>query len=147
MAHRFIAFKGLAYGVAGIGLICAFGFFQPGKMDSSIDGGVLQVKMPSEDLTFSYVERSVFTVQMESESASIEGTKMYLGDGEIAIELKAHPSEGIRLQGLPIKQGHMIRKGDSIEVLPGYRKASELRSGDVYVTLPGVLFQLPQRKK
>ena len=110
----------------------------------SIDGRVLQVQLPAQDVTLLYIEaREVFTVQLKTGSASVEGQKLYLGDGKVAIDLVAHPTDGIFLQGVKYHQGDQFKNGSTIRVRAGYKKASELKPGDVYVTLPGVSFELP----
>ncbi len=110
----------------------------------SIDGRVIQVRLPAEDVTLFYVEaRNVFTVRLSTKSASVEGQAMYIGDGQVAIELVAYRSQGIILQGVKYRQGDKFKRGSRIKVRSGYKKASELRPGDVYVTLPGVTFTLP----
>ena len=110
----------------------------------SIDGRVIQVQLPAQDVTLFYVEaRAVFTVQLKTESASVECQRLYIGDGKAAIELVAHATDGIFLQGVAYRNGDQFKKGSAIKVRPGYKKASELKPGDVYVTLPGVSFELP----
>jgi hypothetical protein len=110
----------------------------------SIDGRVIQVELPDEDVTLFYVEaRAVFTVKLKSDSASVECHRLYIGDGKVAIELVAHATDGIFLQGVKYRNGDQFKKGSKIKVRPGYKKASELKPGDVYVTLPGVSFELP----
>ena len=96
----------------------------------SIDGRVIQVQLPAQDVTLFYVEaRAVFTVQLKSESASVECQRLYIGDGEVAIELVAHATDGIFLQGVEYRQGDQFKKGSAIKVRPGYKKASELKPG------------------
>lgn len=112
----------------------------------TIDGRVFQVELPAEDVTLLYVEaRSVFTVRLKANTASVEGQKMYIGDGKVAIDLVASSNNGILLQGVKYKQGAQFKNGAAIMVRPGYKKASELKRGDIYVTLPGVLFELPSK--
>lgn len=109
-----------------------------------IDGRVTRVTLPAQDVTLLYIEaRAVFTVQLKTERASVEGQRLYVGDGEVAIELVAHPTDGIFLQGVKYRHGDQFKKGSAIKVRPGHKKASELKPGDVYVVLPGVSFELP----
>ncbi len=116
----------------------------PPASADSIDGSVVQVRLPNQDVTLSYIERkSGFTVELESNDGSVEGQKLFVGDGTVAIELVAHPSEGIFLQGDQYRQGDQFKKGSTIKVRPGFKKASALTAGDVYVVLPGVKFELP----
>ena len=115
----------------------------PARGDS-IDGRVVQVQLPAQDVTLLYIEaRAVFTVQLKTKTASVEGQKLYLGDGNVAIDLVAHPTDGIFLQGVNYHNGDQFKNGSTIKVRAGYKKASELTPGDVYVTLPGVSFELP----
>jgi hypothetical protein len=110
----------------------------------SIDGRVVQVQLPAQDVTLFYMERqAVFTVRLTTETASVEGQRLYIGDGEVAIDLVAHATDGIFLQGVAHRNGDQFKKGTVIKVRPGYKKASELKPGDVYVTLPGITFELP----
>jgi hypothetical protein len=51
-------------------------------MNDAIDGRVIQVELPAEDVTLLYVEaRSVLTVKLKAKTASVESQKMYIGDG------------------------------------------------------------------
>jgi hypothetical protein len=110
----------------------------------SIDGRVIQVELPAEDVTLYYVERKgCFTVKLETKSATIECQKLYIGDGKLAVDLVAHATDGIFLQGIKYRNGDQFKNGSTIKVRAGYKKASELKPGDVYVTLPGVTFELP----
>jgi hypothetical protein len=112
----------------------------------SIDGGVVQVRLPSQDVTLYYVERKGgMTVELKAESASVEGRKLYLGDGKVAIELVVHKTDGILLQGVEYRQGDQFKNGSTIKVRPGYKSAAALVPGDVYVTLPGVTFEVPEK--
>jgi hypothetical protein len=116
----------------------------PSAWADSIDGSVVQVRLPNQDITLSYVERkSGFTVELEANDGSVEGQKLFVGDGTVAIELVAHPSNGIFLQGNQYRQGDQFKKGSTIKLKPGFKKASALTAGDVYVVLPGVNFELP----
>lgn len=117
----------------------------PARADS-VDGRVVQVRLPAQDVTLSYIEATVgFTVQLKTKDAAVEAQKLYIGDGTVAIDLVAHPTNGIFLQGVKYRQGDEFKKGSTIQVRAGYKKASELRPGDVYVTLPGVSFELPAK--
>lgn len=108
----------------------------------TIDGRVIQVQLSKHDVSVAYIERKgSFTVELETKDASIEGPRMYLGDGTIAVELIAHPTDGIFLQGERLQQGDKIKAGSTIQVKPGFKKVSELKPGDVYVKLPSVIFQ------
>lgn len=112
----------------------------------SIDGRVVQVQLPAQDVTLYYIEsKGGFTVKLESGASSVEGQKLYIGDGEAAVELVAHPTDGIFLQGVKYRQGDQFKKGSTIKIGPGHKKAAELRPGDVYVVLPGVSFELAGR--
>jgi hypothetical protein len=112
----------------------------------SIDGRVVQVQLPAQHVTLLYIEaRAVFTVQLKTKTASVEGQKLYLGDGDVAIDLVAHPTDGIFLQGVNYHNGDQFKNGSTIKVRAGYKKGSELKPGDVYVTLPGVSFELPDK--
>ena len=109
----------------------------------SIDGRVLQVQLPAQDVTLLYIEaRTGFTVQLKTATASVEGQKFYLGDCKVAIDLVAHRTDEIFLQGVEYHQGDLFKNGSTIKVRPGYKWAAELKPGDVYVTLPGVSFEL-----
>lgn len=109
-----------------------------------IDGRVTQVRLPPEDITLHYIEsKGAFTVKLETINASVEGVKMYVGDGTVAVELIAHATDGIFLQGKNLLHGEKLKKGSTIELQPGYKMASDLSPGCVYVTLPGLSFKLP----
>ncbi|AWM39933.1 hypothetical protein GobsT_16710 [Gemmata obscuriglobus] len=110
------------------------------------DARVVQVTLPNEDVTLSYVERSPqFTVELKAKDGAVEAPRVYIGDGAVAVELFAHPTNGIFLQDVKLKQGDQFKKGDTIKVRPGYKKAADLVAGDVYVKLPGVTFELPAK--
>jgi len=116
-----------------------------GAQAESIDGRVVQMKM-WQDITLYYLETpNVFTVELRTQQASVQAQRLYIGDGTIALELVAHSSKGITLQGIPLKQGDEIKKNSKIQVKPGYKKATELVAGDIYVTLPSVIFEMPSR--
>jgi hypothetical protein len=118
----------------------------PRSWADTIDGRVVQVKLPNQDVTLSYVERKGgFTVELETKDGSVEGQKLFIGDGMVAVELVAHPSNGIFLQGDKYRQGDQFKAGSTIKVKPGFKKASALTAGDVYVVLPGVKFELPNK--
>lgn len=110
----------------------------------SIDGRVVQMHLPNQDITLSYVERKGgFTVELQTKSASIEGQKFFVGDGKVAVMLVAHSTDGIFLQGDRLLHGAKIKAGSTIKVKPGYKNAANLSAGDVYVKLLGVQFELP----
>lgn len=114
-------------------------------LGETIDGRVIQIRLPDEDVTLFYVgARAVFTVKLAAKTASVEAPKLYIGDGEVAVELLAHSTNGIFLQGAHLKQGEQFKSGSTIKVRPGYKKATALVPGDVYVTLPGITFELPK---
>ena len=113
----------------------------------SIDGRVVQVELPNEDVTLYYVEsKGGMAVELRTPSASVSGTKFYVGDGKVAVELVSHGTNGIFFQGkTKLKQGFVSKKYAVVDVLPGHKKASELGPGDVYITMPAVNFMLPKK--
>jgi hypothetical protein len=112
----------------------------------SIDGRVVQIQLPAEDLTLYYIEaRAGFTVKLAAKTAFVEAPRMYIGDGTIAVELYADPIHGIRLQKTDLDQGDQFKQDSRIQVQPGYRRAVDLKPGDIYVTLPGIIFDLPPK--
>ncbi len=113
----------------------------------SIDGRVVQVVLPIDDVTLSYVEtKGGMSVELKTSTASVMGTKFFVGDGVVAVELVAHPLNGIFFQGATkLTSGFKFEKYSVVEVLPGYRRASELGPGDVYITLPAVTFKTPPK--
>ena len=112
----------------------------------SIRGEVVQVRMPAEDIRFAFVEsRGGMTVELRTESTSVQGRKLYVGDGAVALELEANDS-GIWLQKSErFGQGDRLPVGSTIAVKPGYHSAVDLKQGDVYVILQGIKFQMPRR--
>ena len=128
-----------------LGLVLLVGLTHTAVAAESIDGRVVQLQMPAEDFTLYYVEaREVFTVKLACKTASVEAPRMYIGDGEIAIDLFIS-SDGIRLQKTLLKQGDGFKQDSRIQMQPGYKRASELKPGDLYVTLPGIIFDLPPK--
>lgn len=112
----------------------------------TIDSRVVQVTLPNQDVTLHYVERSPgFTVELKAKDGAVEAPRVYIGDGTVAVELFAHPIDGLFLQDVKLKQGDQFKKGGTIKVRLGYKKATELVAGDVYVKLPGVTFELPAK--
>ena len=112
----------------------------------TVGASVVQVRLPAQDITLFYVEtKDGFTVKLEAKDGSVEGKKYYIGDGAVAIDLVADPADGIFLQGVRYRQGDQFKNGSTIKVRPGYKKLSDLRPGDVYVTLTGVTFELPAK--
>ncbi|HEV7279943.1 MAG TPA: hypothetical protein VGN57_06975 [Pirellulaceae bacterium] len=117
------------------------------EIRNSIDSRVVQVELPLEDLLVSYVESpSGMLVQVSAGKASVSGTKFYVGDGEIALELKVEHPRGILFQGREdwIGHGSRFEKYSVIEVLPGYKQNSQLVPGDVYVKVRGMNWKLPE---
>ncbi len=114
----------------------------------TIDGGVIQVRLLGEDATLLYVEaRGGFTVRLQTDNSSIEARRMYLGDGKVAVELVADAFKGPLFQGLELDQGYVFKKDATVKVLPGFKKAVDLKPGSVYVVLPGVTFEVPKPKR
>lgn len=112
----------------------------------TVAAGVVRVRLPAQDVTLFYVEaKGGFTVKLEAKDGTVEGKKFYIGDGAIAIDLVADPAEGIFLQGVRYRQGDQFKKGSTVKVRPGYKKASDLKPGDVYVVLPAVKFEVPAK--
>jgi hypothetical protein len=113
----------------------------------AIDARIVQVRLPDEDVTVSYFESNpVFTVELRAKSASVEGVTFFVGNGGVAVELRAHPSDGLFFQGEKLPHGHVFKKGSTVKVLPGYKSPADLAPGTVYVHLPGVTFQVPDKK-
>lgn len=40
----------------------------------------------------------------------------------------------------------MFKRGSTVKVLPGYKRTTDLAPGTVYVKLPGVIFQVPEKE-
>ena len=113
----------------------------------AIDSSVVQIRLPGEDATFIYLEApGGFTARLETENSSVEARKIFLGDGEVAVELRIDPVKGPVFQGEEIKSGHVFKKDATIKLHPGYKRASDLRPGSVYVILPGVTFDAAKPK-
>lgn len=129
-------------------VLCGFTPSWSAAAADSIDSSVVQVRLPGEDATLLYVEaKGGFTVKLETEHSSIEARKLYLGDGEVAVLLEAHPLNGPYFQGAALNQGFVFKKNATIPLKLGYKKASELPPGSVYVILPGVTFEAPKAKQ
>ncbi len=112
----------------------------------TVDGGVMQVRLPGEDATLLYVEaRGRFTVKLQTDNSSVASPKMYLGDGKVAVLLEIQPLKGPVFQGEEINQGYVFKKDATIKVQPGYKLAADLPPGCLYVILPGVTFELPKK--
>ena len=131
---------GLLFSLAFLALL---GLFAPQLRAD--DGRVTQIRLPKEDVTLFYVERNFFTVALRGKTAEVEGRKFYIGDGSVAAELSAHASEGIYFQGQKKLQGEKFKVGDTVILKPGYKKAGDLKPGDIYVILPGVTFKEPEK--
>ncbi len=109
------------------------------------DGSFTWVSLPADDVTFTYVERAPFTVKVEAAGSTVEGRRFYIGDNKVAIELVAHPLDGIFLQGVNRGGNFIMTKGATISVKPGYKKPLDLKPGDVYVVLPGIKFEIAEK--
>jgi hypothetical protein len=132
----------------GFMLLAIIGMTTPSSAISAetIDGGVVQVRLPGEDATLLYVEtRGGMTVKLQTDNSSIAARKMYLGDGNVAVLLEAHPLKGPVFQGDELDQGYVFQKDATIKVRPGYKKAVDLPVGSLYVILPGVTFEVPKK--
>jgi hypothetical protein len=111
------------------------------------DARVVYVVLPNEDVVAEYVESApAFTVRLRAKSASVERIGFFIGDGAVAVELKAHPSNGFVFQGRELLPPHVFKKGSTVKVLPGYKRPEDLPPGSVYVELPGVTFEVPKKK-
>lgn len=112
-------------------------------VDDRISSRVVQVCLPVEDVQLSYNEGDPFTVELKSPNASIEGIKFFIGDGQVALELKADPTDGILFQGKKLPHGYVFKTLAIVKVEPGFKKAKDLPPGTIYVKLPGVEFKIP----
>lgn len=108
---------------------------------------IIRVRLPDADVMAGYVEGDPFTVRLYAQDVSVEGVSFYIGNSEIAIELRAHPSRGLVLQGQLVDPPYEFKKGSTVKVLPGYKRPADLPKGTVYVELPGVKFELPEDKE
>jgi hypothetical protein len=132
----------LAAAVAiGIGSASA----QPPSPTAKLDAGVTAFKMPLAAAKLQLIEsRGGMTVKLSTETAAVSGAKFYIGDGDIALLLEA-TNEGIRLQGdVKLPHGHVLPLHATVPVKAGYLKAENLKAGDVYAILPGLVFELPK---
>ncbi len=111
----------------------------------SIDGRVVQVYLPPGDVRLAYLEtKGGMAIRLSTDRAEVIGTRFFIGDGQVAVELVAHPLNGIYLQGdTKLPSGYVFKERSVVEVRPGYKRASELGPGDVYLTLPLVTFKVP----
>lgn len=109
--------------------------------------GVVKVELPRGDATLLFIEAGDgMRVGLKTASASVRGRTLYLGDGKVAVELRAD-DRGIWFQdNIKLWQGYQFRNGSRVTLKPGYKKAADLKSGDVYVILPGVTFTKPDTK-
>jgi hypothetical protein len=112
----------------------------------AVDNHVIRVRLPDEHIVVGYVEGDPFTVRLQAKNASVEGVSFYVGNGGIAVELRAHPSQGLVFQGELIDPPHEFKKGSTVKVRPGYKQVGDLAPGTVYVELPGVTFEVPGKK-
>ena len=128
-------------------LVCSsLAMFSAPVQAESIDGRVVVVDFPFEDIQLKYVEsRGGFAVHVNAKSVYVSGTKFYVGDGTVAVKLESTASKGIVFQGVTkLEHGFKFNKGEIITLLPGHKKASELKPGDVYLKLP-LVFQEPKK--
>jgi hypothetical protein len=113
----------------------------------SIDGRVIQIRLPKEDVALSYVETiGGFSVALRTATSEVQGQKLYIGDGITAAELIAHNSKGIFFQDREMVSGEGFKIGQVVKLRPGYKRAVDLKPGDIYVVMPGVTFKEPERK-
>lgn len=106
-----------------------------------LDNSVTTIRLPGEDVTFIALEsRNGNTVRLETATSSMEGRRVYIGDGDFAVEIRIDPLKGPMFQGAELRSGHVFKKDATIKLHPGYKKASDLRPGSVYVILSGVTF-------
>lgn len=113
----------------------------------AIDSRVIRVRLPDEDIAAEYTETAPsFTVRLRAKSASVQAETLYVGNGGVAVELRAHSSKGFVFQGELLVPPHVFKKGSTVKVLPGYKRVEDLAPGTVYVELPGVTFEVPTKK-
>jgi hypothetical protein len=111
------------------------------------DSRVVQVRLPDEDIVAEYVETAPsFTVLLRAKSASIQGEEFYIGNSGVAVELRADPSKGFIFQGELLAPPHVFKSGSTVKVRPGFKRVGDLARGTVYVELPGVTFEVPEKK-
>ncbi|WP_425614651.1 hypothetical protein NA78x_004525 [Anatilimnocola sp. NA78] len=112
----------------------------------SIDGRVVVVDFPFEDIHLEFVEsKGEFAVNLKATSVYVSGTDFYVGDGKVAVKLESSTSKGIVFQGqTKLEHGFKFNKGEIITLLPGYKQAADLKPGDVYLKLP-LVFQEPKK--
>jgi hypothetical protein len=114
---------------------------QPPSPTAKLDAGVVAFKMPLAAVKMALVEsRGGMTVKLSTETAYVSGSKFYIGDGDIAILLEA-TNDGIFLQGQKLTHGQSLALHATVAVKPGYKKAEDLKAGDVYAILPGQIFE------
>lgn len=112
----------------------------------TIDGRVVQITLPSEDYSVIYTEtKGGMSFELRGKTSSIQGQRLYVGNGTIAVLLEAHPSDGVIFQGQIDANGLKFTKGSVIQVKPGFKKATELQPGDIYVTLLNIDFQISKK--
>lgn len=110
----------------------------------SIDGRVVQVSLPVDDIELAYIEtKGGMAIELSTGSTSVIGTRFYVGDGKVAVELVAHSMQGIFFQGqTKLEHGYTFKKYSVVDVRPGFKRAADLAPGDVYVIFPAVTFRL-----
>lgn len=113
--------------------------------DSTLDGRVVQMSMPFDDVTLRLLEtRGGLTLELQASQVAIVGPKLYVGDGQAAVELQVDFRKGCVVKNGPVlSHGFVFKKGSKFPLPPGAVRAVDLQPGDVYVTLPGVQFQAP----
>ena len=131
--------------LAFIALAVAVGWSSPSAHGHN--SRIVQIRLPDEDVTCGYYEGNPFTVKLSTKTASVEGVNFYVGNAGVAVEFKAHPNKGLVFQGQFIDPPHEFKKGSTVKVLPGYKRVQDLPPGTVYVELPGVTFEVPDKKK
>ena len=103
------------------------------------------VRLPDQDIKVSCGERRpIFTLTLRAKSASVEAVTLYVGNGGVAVELRADESKSAFFQGEKLEAGQVFKKESKVQVLPGFKRVEDLAPGTVCVELPGVTFELPK---
>jgi hypothetical protein len=120
---------------------------------SGLPAGVTRITLPPGEVTLEFVKsKKTPTVKIIVGQTVIEGERLFLGDGKVAMEVEA-TKEGMHFPSSTGKKGLVLegewtnQPGAVIDLGTDYLGLDQLKAGSVYVITPSVKFRYEARPK